>query len=303
MYVATQPLGSENSWIHKLNKRDVWEGVWIAPHLKSVLHAEETAPDQDLIILYFHGGGFIQGHATMYMEAFQLIINQLKQDHQLQARILSVEYSLSPEEKWPKAGEECLEAYRYLIHDLGVSPFKVILAGDSAGGNLVASTLLRLKNEQQKRKERLLDDASNVTTAPLPLPGGAALLSPWLDLSASSRIDDKKDIICNQQLEMFASNYLTKSLNIKESLISPIHGDFHGIHCPLLVAYADQELLRPSIERWIAELKKHHDNVSIIQGQEATHVWLICRQVAKTKESFEQDLKLFIQWVVNTVAS
>ncbi|KAI7899118.1 Alpha/beta hydrolase fold-3 [Cokeromyces recurvatus] len=229
------------------------------------------------------------------MEAFQFIINQLQQIYKLQARILSVEYSLSPEHVWPKASEECIQAYRYLIHDLSVSPCRVIIAGDSAGGNLAATLLLRLKKERQERKEELMNDMFK--RAPLPLPGGAALFSPWIDLSGFSLVDNKKDIIGNHQLEMFASCYLpSSSVNNKDPLISPIYGNFDDIDCPLFIAYGSEELLRPSIEEWISN-KLKRDNVTVIQGQEATHIWLMSRLAAKTTKSFERDNRQFIQWL------
>jgi acetyl esterase len=86
-------------------------------------------------VAYFHGGGWVQG--------------DLETHHGLCARlarhagvlVVSVDYRLAPEHKFPAAVDDCLAAYRWLrtrARDLGGDPARVAVAGDSAGGNLAA---------------------------------------------------------------------------------------------------------------------------------------------------------------------
>lgn len=51
---ATSPIGDERKWIHKI-KQNTWKGVWIVPDLKTLKQAEDTALNNDLVILYTHG--------------------------------------------------------------------------------------------------------------------------------------------------------------------------------------------------------------------------------------------------------
>lgn len=71
---------------------------------------------------------FESGTSTQYMPAFLNMISQLKDNHQLNdVRILSVDYSLSPMAAHPTALNECVSAYRYLVHDLSISPSRIIV--------------------------------------------------------------------------------------------------------------------------------------------------------------------------------
>ncbi|KAF4751537.1 hypothetical protein FOZ63_018930, partial [Perkinsus olseni] len=61
--------------------------------------------------------------------------------------------------------EQGVQAYTYLVDDMGISPKRVVISGDSAGGNIALSVALAIRDRH------------------LPLAGGLALLSPWADLS------------------------------------------------------------------------------------------------------------------------
>jgi acetyl esterase/lipase len=215
-----------------------------------------------------------------------------------------VEYSLSPENVWPKACHESVDAYRYLIHTLGINPHKVILIGDSAGGNLVATTLLTLKN--QRSDERLHD------LPPLSLPAGAALLSPWVDLTpnlASFKVAQPHlDSLSSNQLAKYTSNYIpnydyldneSKQAMLQNPLISPLYGNFTGV-CPLFIAYGDNEILKTSIEAFISNLKKDVHSIAIFKGVNANHVWLVDSLMASSKQVFEEDCKVLISWIALT---
>lgn len=239
----------------------------------------------------------------MYMPTFQLIINYLRKEHHIRSSILSVEYSLSPEHVWPKASHECINAYRYLIHQLGINPSKVILAGDSAGGNLVASTLLTLK-DQRSNKELC-------NLPPLPSPAGGALLSPWVDITpnlASFEVAQQQDTVSANQLATYTSCYIpnydsldtvSKSNAICNPLISPLYGDFTRV-CPMFIAYGDREILRPSIELFISNLKRDGCSVTTLKGLDACHDWIVTSLMASSKQVYENDCKLFINWIATT---
>ena len=293
-FLATCPLGQERHWIHNITE-ETWKGVWIAPNLKDLKQAEEIAPDQDLIILYIHGGGFVEGYSYMHMETFQAIITQLQKHYNIQASILSLEYSLSPEHKWPKACNEAIECYRYLIHDLGISPSKVILAGDSAGGNIIATALLQLKDLKNNKHNDL---------PPLPFPAGAALLSPWVDLTATQH-PNVPDTLSVELLDFFITRYVTSTNQLQNPLVSPVYGDFSKIHCPFYVAYGSQEILKPSIEAFISNLQKRDKcDVTVLKGKEnTTHNWLVSSLMATSKDIYERDCRVFIEWIAVVAAT
>jgi len=93
------------------------------------------------LILHFHGGGFI----SMSSASHQNYTRRWAID--TDTPILSVDYRLSPENKYPDGLDDCWQAYmwvvRYAKKYLGVSPEKLVLAGDSAGANFALGVTLR----------------------------------------------------------------------------------------------------------------------------------------------------------------
>ncbi|XP_037043920.1 esterase-like [Bradysia coprophila] len=291
--IGTRPIGDEHKWIQKIEQK-TWKGVWIVPNLTSLEQAEDVASNSDLVVFYAHGGGYCNGDSKMYMETFQLIINHLRNEHNIRASILSLEYSLSPEHVWPKARDEAMEAYQYLTDTMGIPSSKIIFAGDSAGANLVAVTLLTIKTEKHRSQ-----------------PAGAALFSPWVDLTINqaSSASNTNDYLNSRQTAKFVGYYVPNFKNLDEAsrlsmirnpLISPLYGDFSRT-CPMFIAYGEKEFLRPSIEKFLFNLEEDGVSVTILKGTNALHVWLVYSLVASTKEVFEKDCKIFIDWMASII--
>lgn len=82
-----------------------------------------------------------------------------------EARVFAINYRLAPETQFPGQLHDAVSAYLRLTEDLKIPPENIIFAGDSAGGGLVLATLMYLRDEGY------------------PLPSGAILMSPWVDLT------------------------------------------------------------------------------------------------------------------------
>lgn len=93
---------------------------------------------QDLpAVLYLHGGGFVVGGLDTHDNAVRLLAEQAG------ALVVSVDYRMAPEHRYPAALEDCFAAYRWLrtsAADLGADPGRIAVAGDSAGGFLALCT-------------------------------------------------------------------------------------------------------------------------------------------------------------------
>lgn len=111
------------------------------------------------IMLYVHGGAYFFGSVDEHRYQMQRHARKLK------ARVFAPRYRLAPQFPFPCGLQDCLASYLYLlsIHE----PSEIILAGDSAGGGMVVSILCLLRDQG------------------LPLPAGAILISPWVDLTHS----------------------------------------------------------------------------------------------------------------------
>ncbi|MBU1746449.1 MAG: alpha/beta hydrolase [Chloroflexi bacterium] len=90
------------------------------------------------VILYLHGGAWVLG----WYNNHRLLVAHIGQASQ--SRVLAVDYRLAPENPFPAALEDSLAAYRWLLKD-GIEPNQIVIAGDSAGGNLALATLMALR--------------------------------------------------------------------------------------------------------------------------------------------------------------
>lgn len=112
----------------------------------------------DHAILWCHGGGFAMGSSRSHKGLASQVAGIAK------VTAVIPDYRLAPEHKHPAALDDCLIAYAHLIEE-GVTPERIILAGDSAGGGLAVAAALKLKEQGG------------------PMPAGLMLLSPWVDLA------------------------------------------------------------------------------------------------------------------------
>jgi len=96
------------------------------------------------VIIYFHGGGWVFFH----LDAYDPICTHLCVA--AGCIVVSVEYRLAPENKYPAATDDCLEATKWAAGHLehwNGNPSAIFLAGDSAGANLATVTAMRIRNE------------------------------------------------------------------------------------------------------------------------------------------------------------
>jgi acetyl esterase/lipase len=141
-------------------------------------------------------------------------------------RVFGLDYRIAPESRFPAALDDAVTAYQWLL-EKGVSPSSISLAGDSAGGGLVLSLLLRARDSG------------------LPLPGCGVCFSPWTDLagtSASVRLNDGRcHIFRPENIAEFAAVYLGENSPL-DPYASPAHADLSGLPA-LLLQVGSTELL------------------------------------------------------------
>jgi acetyl esterase len=96
------------------------------------------------LIVYAHGGGFMQGSLASWDAMLRELVRQSG------VAALSVDYKLSPEQRFPKAFEEMVAVTRLAAHegsDLGINSERLAVGGDSAGGNLALAAAMALRDE------------------------------------------------------------------------------------------------------------------------------------------------------------
>ena len=199
--------------IRKEHKFECFDGAWIIPK-------DERRQG---IILYLHGGGFTCGDIE-YAAGFASVLAV-----ECGVRVFSAAYRLAPENPYPAALDDALEAYRYLI-DKGYPHDKITLCGESAGGGLCYSLCLRLKQDN------------------LPLPCAIIALSPWSDLTLSGQSyetnAEKDPSMTRKLLDFFADNY---TLDRKDPLVSPLFGNLCDMPESLIFVGGDEIMLDDSV--------------------------------------------------------
>jgi acetyl esterase len=116
------------------------------------LYAASSSPNQPAVV-YFHGGGFVYGNRDTHDNLCRALA------HEAACTVLSVDYSLSPESRFPAAVQDSLAATRWIAANassLHLDPARIAVAGDSAGGNLAAVVALHARASGPKLAAQIL---------------------------------------------------------------------------------------------------------------------------------------------------
>jgi acetyl esterase/lipase len=191
------------------------------------------------VLLYVHGGSF----AFRFPNAHAALAARMCR--RLGTRALVPDYRLAPEHPFPAGADDCTRTYRWLLES-GVEARNIVIAGDSAGGNLALVTLLRAR------------------AARLPLPACAVLLSPALDCTLSSpsmaAYDGRDPMLQLANLLVLRSFYVRSPQEYTNPEVSPLFADFRGLP-PLFFQVGTRELLRDEATR--AAEKAHAAGVDV----------------------------------------
>lgn len=172
------------------------------------------------VVLYLHGGGYTIGSINTHRNLAGSIARSAE------ARALLVEYRLAPENKFPAAVEDAVEAYHWLLSNQ-FDPGQIFLAGDSAGGGLILATMLSLRDAGE------------------PLPAAAVCLSPWTDLAGTGEsmvTNAKADPWLNAEGLIPAGQLYLGGADPRTPLASPLYADLSGLP-PLLIQVGTAEIL------------------------------------------------------------
>ncbi len=187
------------------------------------VEANFVMPDEirgDGAILYLHGGGYTAG-SLEYACGFGGVLAA-----SLRLPTLCAAYRLAPEFMYPAALDDALEAYNALLRDF--APENIAVIGESAGGGLSFALALKIKELN------------------LPMPACIVAISPWTDLTMTSRsaIEREKDDPClsADALRRYAKMYAGDEKNLKNPFVSPLFGDLTGI-APSLIFVGTSEVL------------------------------------------------------------
>lgn len=215
------------------------------------------------VLLYIHGGGFAIGLTPGHLQMAASLAEKMG------IKVLMVDYRLSPKYPFPAALEDCVNVYNWLLTQ-NISPNNIVIAGDSAGGNLTITTLLKLKELN------------------IPLPVAAATLSPVVNLVPKANYKEgyRDPLLHPKAVEYFNTSY-TGAENPKNPLISPFFADLRGLP-PILVHIAEDEALHDNAVNLFRSAKEAGANVIYEVYPKMWHVWQLYAELPQTAQSLNE---------------
>lgn len=180
--------------------------------------------DRRHAVLYCHGGGYTcgqLGYARVLASKLALSTG---------CDVLSFEYRLAPEAPYPSAIDDALRVWDYLMY-MGIGARDVIVAGDSAGGNLALELALAVKAQGRSQPRALV------------------LMSPWTDMTMQGASYQK----CAALDPMLTHDYIdscrtayrgaNSTLEWENPSLSPLFADLRGLP-PTLIQVGTNEILK-----------------------------------------------------------
>lgn len=209
------------------------------------------------ILLFFHGGGWVTGSIESYNK---VCTNMARLTNHT---VISVDYRLAPEHRFPSALDDCYEIARVLFSDkklLNVNNKNITIIGDSAGGNLAAALSLMARDKKEFKIERQIliypstyNDHSDKSPFPSIQENGKDYLL------TSKRISDYMDL------------YMESQDNLNNPYFAPLLADDLSNQPNTLIITAEYDPLRDEGEEYGKKLREAGNIVDMYQIKGGLH--------------------------------
>lgn len=224
-------------------------GLVFAEHAVGPLSVESVhAGSPERAVLYLHGGAFVMGSTASYRS------RAARMAYRCRAELFVPDYRLAPEHPFPAALEDAVAAWRHMRRLRRGWP--LFVAGDSAGGGLALSLMLRLRDLGE------------------PLPDGAVLLSPSVDLAepGGRGEEGRTDLwLTREHLSQWFRHYVGQA-DPANPLVSPVRANLSGLPPFLLLAGSDELLLEEG-RRMVDRALSAGVDAQLLVGEGMQHDW------------------------------
>lgn len=212
-----------------------------------------SAHDALPLLMWFHGGGWVTGNLDTHDQVCRLLCDAVG------AVVVSVDYRLAPEAKFPAAADDCVAAYEWALGHAGevhADPTRIAIGGDSAGGNLAAVVALCARD------------------AGLPQPKLQLLVYPVTDYEFESpaMIENAKGYFLElESMRWFYDHYAGTRADFDEWRFSPMRApDVAGV-APAVVITAEFDPLRDQGEAYGRRLQQAGVPTDIVRAEGLIH--------------------------------
>lgn len=217
------------------------KGIWAYP----------IGCDKTKVMVYTHGGGFAVGSAASHRKLAGHVAKALG------VSVLVLDYRLAPEHPFPAQIEDAVSVYKALLAD-GIAAKNIGTIGDSAGGNLAISSVLKFRD------------------LGLELPGCVITFSPWLDMELTGgtlKSNEATDgLVSAAVLEGMRGMFLGENGSPTDPLANPLKSDLAGFP-PLYVNAGSVETLLEDARRVTDQAKAAGVDVTLSIVEDMQHVF------------------------------
>ena len=237
------------------------EAIWALPH----------GADTKKVILYTHGGGFAVGSAASHRKLAGHLAKHLG------ATAVVIDYRRAPEHPYPAQIEDSTAVYKELLAR-GFKAADIVTSGDSAGGNLAISTVLKLRQDG------------------VALPGAVIAFSPWLDMEHVGKTLQTNaatdPLVSKAVLEGMSGMFLGEKRSRTDPLANPLKADYTGFPRLYINAGSAETLLdnAQDLER-IAKAAGVNVTLSVVDGMQHVFPFLAGRA-----PEADDELRRIAQW-------
>lgn len=273
---------------HKIDEIELRKRIeWTATRMKPACRVEREEVDaggvqaewlippdapEDRVLLYIHGGAWFMGSINTHRPYIAKLVCASG------IRALAINYRLAPEHPFPAGLEDCIAAYEWLLMS-GFAAQNMIVAGDSAGGNLTLSLLVALRDSGR------------------PLPAAAVGISPATDLSRAGIPEEtqirRDPFFAHMEDASFLDDYIGDH-NPKEPMISPVYADLRGLP-PLLIHVGEHELLLNEVVRFGERAAAAGVDARTVVWPGMFHVFHMFERFVPEARSANEDIAAFIK--------
>ncbi|WP_436493266.1 alpha/beta hydrolase [Actinokineospora sp. HUAS TT18] len=227
--------------------------LMIEGSLPARFYTPDGLGDDAPLLVYYHGGGWVVGDLDSHDQVSRFLATRAG------VKVLSVDYRLAPEHRFPAAVDDALMAFDYAVKnaaELGIDPDRIAVGGDSAGGNLAAVTSIQ------------------AVRAGGAVPKFQLLIYPAVDASVRRRSRElfaEGFFLTSDDMDWFRDHYAPEEADWTNPLFSPLLAeDLTGLP-PAYVATAGFDPLRDEGEAYADKLKEAGVKVLAVRYPDLIH--------------------------------
>ena len=221
-----------------------------------LLVTPESLASERKIAVYVHGGAYVlhSAKSTLGSAALFSRVTGLK--------VISIDYTLAPQAKWPEVLEEVVAVFESLI-DQGYRMDDIAFYGDSAGGGLAAGATLKMRDEG------------------MGMPGAVVLWSPWSDISETGdtyvTLRDAEPFYTYKGVLGPSALAYADEADHKHPYVSPVYGDFSAGFPPTLIQGGTKEIFLSNFVRLYQAIDAAEQVVKLDIYEGMPHVFVVAR--------------------------